>query len=113
MSFGLFVWGPQNEAPAPDPRGVFEGAAEHLRGGARPRAGLSRGGSPDASFKPRGVPRGPRGRLDGLAGCRARLEEGVRARDASRRSGTRILYYFLRWAGRRLPVHRFRSCAAR
>ena len=36
MSFGLFVWGPQNEAPAPDPRGVFEGAAEHLRLGARP-----------------------------------------------------------------------------
>ena len=86
-----FIWGAQNQAPAADPRGVFEGAAEHLRGGARPRAGLSRGGSPDASFKPRGVPRGPRGRLDGLAGCRARLEEGVRAQDASKRRRTRYI----------------------
>ena len=85
MSFGLFVWGPQNEAPAPDPRGVFEGAAEHLRGGARPRAGLSRGGrSRRVVQAPRRPPRtpGPPGRARGVPGatrgggpCPGRLTE--------------------------------------
>ena len=74
MSFGLFVWGPQNEAPAPDPRGVFEGAAEHLRGGARPprralprREVLPRRSSPAASpADPRAARTGPRGAERGV-----------------------------------------------
>ena len=61
MSFGLFVWGPQNEAPAPDPRGVFEGAAEHLRGGARPpRRALPRREVPARRSSPAASPADPR-----------------------------------------------------
>ena len=89
MSFGLFVWGPQNEAPAPDPRGVFEGAAEHLRGGARPRAGLSRGGrSRRVVQAPQRPPRtpGPRGRGRGVPeGGRSTCPTAWRRRQPRRR----------------------------
>ena len=66
------------------PRSTFAAAPDPAPGSPAP-------GGPNASFKPRGVLRGPQGRPDGLAGCRARLEEGVRAQDASKRRRTRYL----------------------
>ena len=56
-----FIWGPENQAPAPDPRGVFEGAAEHLRGGARPpRRALPRREVPARRSNPAASPADPR-----------------------------------------------------
>ena len=83
--------GPKTRPPRRTPAASLRAPRSTFAAAPDPRAGLSRAGGPGASFKPRGVPCGPRGRLDGLAGCRARLEEGVRARDASRRSCTRYL----------------------
>ena len=92
MSFGLFVWGPQNEAPAPDPRGVFEGAAEHLRGGARPpRRALPRREVPTRRSSPAASPADLRAARTVPPSAGRGVEQGVRARDASRRSCTRYL----------------------
>ena len=60
MAFGL---PPSARTPtsAPDPRGVFEGAAEHLRGGARPpRRALPRREVPARRSSPAASPADPR-----------------------------------------------------
>ena len=84
--------GAQNEAPAPDPRGVFEGAAEHLRGGARPpRRALPRREVPTRRSSPAASPADPRAARTGPRGAGRGVEEGVRAQDASKRRRTRYL----------------------
>ena len=87
-----FIWGAQNQAPAPDPRGVFEGAAEHLRGGARPpRRALPRREVPARRSSPAASPADPRAARTGPRGAGRGVEEGVRAQDASKRRRTRYL----------------------
>ena len=69
LSFARFIWGPENQAPARGPRGVFEGAAEHLCGGVRPpRRALPRWKVPTRRQAPGRPPRtpGPRGRSRGV-----------------------------------------------
>ena len=79
----------EKSGPATEPLGVSQGTAEHLPGGTRPprqalprREVSARRSSPAASAaNPRAARTGPRGAERGV-------EEGVRAQDASRRSGT-------------------------
>ena len=80
------VYPPSARPPtsAPDPRGVFEGAAEHLRGGARPpRRALPRREVPARRSSPAASPADPRAARTGPRGAGRGVEEGVRARDAS------------------------------
>ena len=97
MSFGLFVWGPQNEAPAPDPRGVFEGAAEHLRGGARPpRRALPRREVPTRRSSPAASSADPRAARTGSRGAGRDSRRGSVPRTPQRDAVQDILYGDLR-----------------
>ena len=92
-----FIWGAQNQAPAPDPRGVFEGAAEHLRGGARPpRRALPRREVPARRSSPAASPADPRppGRAHGVPGAGSR--RGSVPRTPQRDAVQDILYGDLR-----------------